>query len=647
MDVESQNLMRSEEPGELIRAAELELTRLFPLRSIRRVLLVAPPDADVTMFNYATGKRGRYWNFAPYGLGVMASHLRRERIAVNIINLNHEVLKACRLSPNESDFDFERTWKTALGRSIEHFCPDLIGATCMFTQTHKSTVNVCSEIRRLSPKLSIALGGVHITNSFLNDKTSTILTEDLAGVDCFFLYEAELAFKQFIKVVNREIPTGQLAQVFFNSSPEKLFFPQRLLPTEEDLNTIPAHDLLDTRDLSKYGRIGSFGCFKEDETRFTTVLSNRGCRAQCTFCSVRNFNGVGVRTRSIRSVVDELLLLRNEYGIGHIMWLDDDFLYNHKRALELFNEMVKQKVGITWDCTNGVIAASCTDELIGAAAESGCIGLNIGMESGNLQILREIKKPGTVKNFLRAAEVLKKYEQINARVFLIIGFPGETYRMILDTINVSLAMNLDWYNVTILQPLPNTPIFDSMVQQGLLDEVNFQEIRYSAGPYGKHGKATEASRDLLSSDFKDAFGDVDLDSVPPRTQMDEIWAYMNYHLNFKRLFREKRPIKLKQQLKYVENITDLISPENSFAMYFYGYLHKKVCGFIDQQSIQKLEERLRLSPYWQDRFSDFGLSVEHLKSGIFPPELEAEGFDVPAHELQLVYKSTAGSSESI
>ena len=130
--------------------------------------------------------------------------------------------------------------------------------------------------------------------------------------------------------------------------------------------------------------------------------------------------------------------------------------------------MIKNKLDMTWDNTNGVIAASCTDELMGAAAESGCIGLTVGMESGNRDILRKIRKPGTVENFLKAAEVLNKIEKINARVFLMIGFPNETFSQIKDTIDVSTTMNLDWYNVTILQPLPNTVIFDQMLSEGLL-----------------------------------------------------------------------------------------------------------------------------------------------------------------------------------
>ncbi len=601
----------------VLQAVEDELSRLLPQRSIRRVLLVAPPDADASMFHYATAKRRRYWNFAPYGLGAIAAHLRKDAVHVQVVNLNHEVLKACRRSPSDQSFDFEGVWKSRLAHELSVFRPDLVGVTCMFTQTHRSLVNVCQEIKRLDPTMPVAVGGVHITNSFINTKTSESLTSDLASADLFFVYEAERAFTHFIKVVNRELPPKELAQVFFNAS--RLYFTYRISPNEDDLNVVPAHDLMDTAELSRYGQIGSFGCLKEEPTRFTTVLSNRGCRAQCTFCSVRNFNGMGVRTRSVQSVIDELLRLRHDYGIGHIMWLDDDFLYNPNRTLELFHQMVKQEVGITWDCTNGVIAAACSDEIIAAAAESGCLGLNIGMESGNPLILREVQKPGTVRHFLKAAEVLRKYEQINARVFLMIGFPRETYRMILDTITVSLEMNLDWYNVTILQPLPNTPIFDSMAAAGLLNNIDFKDIRYNSGAYGKHRKMTEdSSRDLLSSDFKDAFRHVDVDAIPPKDHLDTIWAYMNYHLNFKRLFREERPVKLHQLLRYVGYIRDLISPENALAMYFYGYLQQKLEGRIDPHATQMLEHRLQASPYWQDRFYDFGLSVEHLKQGVFP-----------------------------
>ncbi len=72
-----------------------------------------------------------------------------------------------------------------------------------------------------------------------------------------------------------------------------------------------------------------------------------------------------------------------------------------------------------------------------------------------------------------------------------------------------------------------------------------------------------------------------------------------------------------QQYKYVKNIAELVAPENAFAIYFQGFLEKKLFGEIDQEVVQGLEERLRSSECWRNRFDDFELSVDHMRSG-FP-----------------------------
>ena len=617
----TQTESRNEEHSTEARRGDAFLAKAFPNRRLRRILFVQPPDADSTIFNYATGKRGRYFNYPPYGLGLLAEQSRRRGAVVDIVNLNNEILKSCRTSRSADEFDFDRTWRAALRRAIEAFVPDMIGFTCMFSQTHKSLVAACLEARRIAPDTPLAAGGVHITNSLANAATAPKMLEDLSCVEFLFRFEADNAFQTFVDVVNDEKPLSELAQVVFNERGAPVHFEARTVPSGSVLDTVPAHDLLTPTELGTWGKIGSFFCHKPPETRFTTVLANRGCRAQCTFCSVRNFNGVGVRRRSVESVIDELKMLKNEYGIGHIMWLDDDFLYNHKESLNLFNAMVRENIGMTWDCTNGVIAASCTDEIISAAEASGCIGLNIGMESGNRDILRRVRKPGTVENFLAAAETLRRFENINTRVFLMIGFPGETYRQVLDTIDVARQMDLDWYNVSTLQPLPNTPIFDEMLAMGLLNDVEFSDIRCNAGGYGKNNvEIRRRGTDLLATDFKNAFAVQDLDEIPSKAGLDDIWAYMNFHLNFNRLFFEGRPVKLRQHISYVENITEVIAPENAIAMYFLGYLQHKLHGSAAAETIERLEDRLRQSPYWIDRFRDFRLSVQDLRAGRFEPQ---------------------------
>jgi radical SAM superfamily enzyme YgiQ (UPF0313 family) len=609
---------------DLYQFAENQLDNLFNGRPVEKVLFVMPPDSEAGSFHYPTGKRGRYTNFPPYGPGLLATHLRKIGVKVEIINLNNLVLRACRLSESAETFDFDATWKKDLADKLNEFKPDIVGVTSVFSMTHPSLVKVCKEIQLLHPTLPLAAGGFHITNSLTSPENKDSFLSDMDAVDLFFLYECDVAFSTFINVVNKKEPLNLLTQVQIRSEDRVLHFSDKNVPKGDELDAVPAHDLMETSELTRWGTLGGFYSFKKPGTRITSVQSVRGCRAECTFCNVRNFNGLGVRRRSTQSVIDELIMLRQEYDVEHIVWLDDDILYDRRKALELFNEMVRQDVGITWDASNGVIAASCTEEMMAAAAASGCLGLILGIESGNREILRQIKKPGTVETFQAAAEVLRKFEQIHARGFLMIGFPGETYRQILDTIDLCSKMRLDWHNIAPLQPLPNTPIFKSMLIEGKIkkEDAEFSKLGWYSGPQSKARKKAEKSHsDLLEKDFKNAFNVPDLDVEPPKESFDDIWAYMQYHLNFYPLFLEERPVKLKQQLSYLENITGLIAPENAFAMYFAGYLQHKLYGKISENLIQTLEERLKLSPYWLDRFQDFNLSAEHLKAGVFEFDL--------------------------
>ena len=582
-------------------------------KKVNKILFVAPPDMHEENFNLSRAKNYNYNNFAPYGVGMLASTLIEKGYEVDILNLNHLILKkAYHFSGNI--FPFDKIWEDELKKKISEFNPDFIGLTCMFSQTHVALQLVTKKIRELLPDSLISIGGVHVSNALADIITAKTLISELYEADFFFLYEGDNVFLEFINFLNNfSDKEYKPAQLFVKNLNTVYCFKNKNIPSVQEISLPPRHDLLDTGELSKYGKIGAFYCHLPKGTKITTVLSNRGCRAQCTFCSVRNFNGVGVRRRTVKSVVDELQYLKEEFGIGHIMWLDDDFLYSKKDSLALFNEMTRRNLGITWDCSNGIIAAAATEELIAAANDSGCIGLNIGMESGNPDILRSVKKPGAVKNFIKAAEIVKKFPKINSRVFLMIGFPNETYKQLNDTIEVAQEMNLDWYNVTILQPLPNTPIFDQLVKEEFIDKdnIDFTEIRYNSSGYGKH-KILKEEPDLLARNFVGAFNVDNYDKVPKKNQLDDIWAYMNYHLNFARLSNENIPIKLNQKMQYVQNIIDTVAPENAFAYYFLAKLHIKKSGTYPLEIKETLVNYLKDSKYWSKRFYDFNLKIADL-----------------------------------
>ena len=579
------------------------LDKLFSGNEIRRVLLVSPPDGSSEMFRFETGRRRRYTNFPPYGLGIIAKNLESSGIKVHIENLNHTILKAVHEVSSKNAFDFNSIWREAIKERIQYFRPDLIGVTCMFTMTHPSLKRVCEFISSFD--IPIAIGGVHVTND------ADRVLDDIGSVDLVFTGEGDIAIRKLVGVVNGELPTTELGQLIINNDQKRYRFPKKCQPSEEEISILPSYELMDTSNYSRYGVIGNFHGFRSKETRFSTVLSNRGCRAQCTFCSVRNFNGVGVRQRRVDSVLDELEILQNEYGIGHIMWLDDDLLKDKKRAIDLFNGMIRRNIDLTWDATNGVIAASCTPDVVAAMAESGCIAGNIGMESGNPDILRQIKKPGAVKTFLKAAEVFRRYPQIHIRVFLMIGFPGETFRRIRDTFRVAQEMDMDWYAITTLQPLPNTPIYDSMIEQGLVDEVGSKNVRFNSGGYGKQDEVERAQR-FSSNNFEEALEGFNLDEIPSTDQLTDIWFLLNFHLNFKRLIHENRQQKIKQQIMNLDALSDVISPEHPFALYYSGVLQYKLHGEVSPSIINRLESMLSSSDYWTERFRYFNLKTDDL-----------------------------------
>jgi radical SAM superfamily enzyme YgiQ (UPF0313 family) len=280
------------------------------------------------------------------------------------------------------------------------------------------------------------MGGVHVTNDVER------VLDDIPSPRFAFLREGDAALPLFCRVVNGEVPTDSLKQVILRDGAERIRYLDECRPSVEEFDVTPAYDLTEIERLSQYGVIGIFHAFVDANTPTATCLSNRGCRAHCTFCSVPNFNGRIVRQRPVESVLDELETLRDT-GVKHFVWLDDDLLKDHRRALSLFRGMARRNLGLTWDATNGLIAASCNDEMVDAMQKSGCVAVNIGMESGNPEILRQISKPGKEDEFLLAAAEYRRNPSIQTSVLLMIRNQAETLGMIEDTLNYSLSMDLD------------------------------------------------------------------------------------------------------------------------------------------------------------------------------------------------------------
>lgn len=587
----------------------------------QKILLINTLPFNTEHFELRQARNSRYYAWPPYGIAVLCTALRSRGYDVSLIDFNLEILE---LIDGRKEIDDNETarkvaedhWKSRLKEAVTNFCPDLVGLTCMFTMGHEMLTRTASFVKD-EFKIPVIVGGVHVTNA-----TQFVLSEN-TKIDFAGLYESDVSFCDFIDIINKKKSIEHLSQIASIVNNEYIAIDARATPTENELNIIPDYDTLQVQKYSALGEVGSYRSWLPNDTRSSSILSNRGCRARCSFCSVRNFNGMGVRARSISSVVDELEQLKKKYNIGHVAWIDDDLFYDQERTLSLFNEMADRKLDIKWCASNGIIAsaaAKCPD-LIDAAARSGCIGMTFGLESGCDEILRAVHKPSQVRHYYAVGEILKNYPQIFTRGFLIIGFPNETLNQMMKTVKMAQDVGLDWYGIQLLSPLPSTEIYAEMVSLGLIDDINLKKNKEGDGSklfivrQGEKQRQKEQLEKNKTETFINLF-DGDWNVVPTREQLHDIWLLVDYWINYKPILSLEDKDKLLKKRVILTDICDRMTKENPLANLFLGIVNKKL-GNIEESIKRNQFAKIYLesSEYWKSRFSALNLGEVMVQAG--------------------------------
>ena len=576
-----------------------EAVHLFPT-GIRRVLLVNPPSVAENDFRLDMARDRRYWSYPPNGIATLAGNLKASGYQADICDLNAYILKHS-LSPWSCDFRYG-DWRDYLEAAVKMSLPDIVGVSVMFTMQHGPLVEIVRECGR--HRKPVIVGGVHPTNA------REFILNDCPDIDILGLYECDKALPIFFDAVNGKRDWSEVGQIVVRTGagPVELGG-ERMSPNTEDL-VAPDYCGIDLGVYESMGQVGTYGFLRDRDRKASSVLSTRGCRAKCSFCSVRHFNGPGVRTREVQSVLDEIKSLYENHGIRHITWLDDDLLSGKRRALALFKGMAEMSLDITWDASNGLIAAAIDEEILDAMVESGCVGFNLGVESGSPEILRSVHKPGTVERFLRCAELLKKYPQLFVKGFWIIGFMKETLRQIKQSVELSIAMGLDWSAIQLLQPLASTELFQNMADQGFLqDGMNTEGRGFTAGVFSSLNQRTrEEAEKVKAADFFDILAESDLDTVPSKESLPDLWFLVDFKMNYEPIYNMIHPVKLRHRRLMLKDVADRITKDNPLANYFLGLVEEKL-GDLGEASRRReiAGTYLGQSAYWQSRFSTLHL----------------------------------------
>jgi hopanoid biosynthesis associated radical SAM protein HpnJ len=189
---------------------------------------------------------------------------------------------------------------------------------------------------------------------------------------------------------------------------------------------------------------------------YISFYTTRGCPAMCTFCLwPQTHSGHRWRLRSSTDIAAEVkFTLENFPGLKEIFFDDDTFNYKKQRTIELCEKL--GPLDFTWSCTSRVT----TDyDTLKAMKEAGCRLLIVGYESGDEQILRNIKKGATVDAARRFTEHAHKLGLVIHGDF-IVGLPGETRESLRKSIDFAKSLDVETIQVSIGHAYPGTEFYD-------------------------------------------------------------------------------------------------------------------------------------------------------------------------------------------
>jgi hopanoid biosynthesis associated radical SAM protein HpnJ len=308
-------------------------------------------------------------------------------------------------------------------------------------------IQLAGKIKEVNPNIKIAFVGPHVT--VLPDRT----LKDCPAIDFVCRKEFDYSVVEYAQ----GNPIEGILGISYRKGGAVVHNPDR--PQIQDLDALPHVTDVYYRDIDPRRYTVPFLLYP-----FVSLYTTRGCPAQCTFCLwPQTTSGHAWRKRSTDDVAREMAKAKEYWPWVKEFFFDDDtFNIQKARTVELCAKL--KPLNLTWSCTSRVT----TDyETLKAMKEAGCRLLIVGYESGDQQILKNIKKGATLE---RARQFTKDCHKLGLVIHgdFIMGLPGETPETINNTIAFAKELDVETIQVSVADAYPGTELYEYAMKNGFM-----------------------------------------------------------------------------------------------------------------------------------------------------------------------------------
>ena len=565
----------------------------------RKILFIQTLQLQLSAFNRNVARNKGYYAYPPTGLQWLVKSLEETELEVSLLDLNYEFLKRIISDDTFSSND----WLSLVDEWLDKIQPSVVGVSCIGVSTNLLDDNhpLTGVLRHVKNKNSciVIAGGPTATNEYKD-----CLNHDL----CHFIVanEGENKTNYLLRSLYGDLSDEKpVSGIYFVNGKDVVETKGHSDVVQLAGNIISTYSSIPIEEYNSVGSLNPFSRMAGQDKHFSGIQLNRGCRANCKFCGVPTFMGRGVRQFPVHDLVEEIHYLIKVRGVRHFELLDDDFLGPsslRSGAANILEELksLRQSHEITWSAGNGLIAGSVQENLSQLINDSGCIGFRIGIESGNDEMLKRMRKPATKKTLSKFAEIMKRHGDIFIGGNYIIGlFGDETFGEMLDSYRYSCELSLDWASFSVYQ----------FTSKATTEKEKLQDDGRSATEFvpTKELPSREMQENSNLAVGMEVF-DIPSEVVPSHAQLREIWFTFNFLSNYvynNNFSNGGNPKKLTQWLHAIQ----ATYPMNPYIPLFTGF-GLVLCGQEDRASFEydKSLDNVNRSSYWKKRFEQFSLT---------------------------------------